>query len=86
MKILKFSTSKCIPCKNMKNVLLHYKMNHPSIEIEEIEDDFDRMSLLKIRTVPYLIIENNDKKITHSGEISYHEFCELVKPLEDEKS
>lgn len=66
IKILKFYTKTCMPCKMMMPILDSLKKKYPDIEILEMDAEFLAIETLNefgVTNVPTLIIYNNDKEI-----------------------
>ena len=68
MKIIKFFTQECAPCKVMKHIIDKLISNHPEIEYEEVDCTYEVPNkwAQEIRSVPTIIIISDlgvDKKI-----------------------
>lgn len=85
MKIIKFYTDTCGPCKVMKPVFDKLVSNHPEIEYQEINcsDAIPDEYTQTVRSVPTILIKRDgkpDEKIV--GIRSYEELEKLINVVE----
>lgn len=90
LKLLKFSTSWCGPCKLQKE---EFKNNPPSIDLQEIDVDsgdpkvIELMSKYRIMSVPTMIIVNSEgeSQIRFTGYISSSKIEEAINNIQNTK-
>ena len=81
MKLLKFYASWCAPCKNLTLVIEGVK-DQIDVEIQEvnIEEDFELSQQYGIRSVPTLVLVDDDgkeiKKV--SGTMNENQFLQFI--------
>lgn len=82
IRIEKYSSSTCIPCKAYKNTMDIFKFNNPEVEVEEIEDAPERFSAAGIRSVPTTIFyKDGVEKCRFSGALNMSTLEEKIKEL-----
>lgn len=85
IKIEKYSSKNCIPCKSYKNTIEIFKFSYPEIEIEEIEDNQEIFSEKNIRSVPTTIFYKDNIEICRLiGVLSMSTLEDKVKELKAE--
>jgi len=69
MKIIKFSTTWCGPCKAYKPIWESVKEKHPEIIWSELdaEENVDEATQFKVRAVPFTIFIDGDKSKSVAG-------------------
>ena len=80
MKLIKFYTQTCGPCKVMKPVVDKLISNHPEIEYEEIDctDGVPDEWAHSVRNVPTILIIKNDKPNERVVGIKTYEYLESM--------
>lgn len=80
MKLIKFYTKTCGPCKAMKPVVDKLVANHPEIEYEEIDctNEVPDEWVQSIRHVPTILIIKEDKSIEKIVGIKTYEYLESM--------
>ena len=78
MKVLKIYSKTCGPCKVLENNLQLAGIPHESIDIESIQGE-DIIAKYEIRTVPTLILVDDDGKVIkrHTGLLGVQELKEF---------
>lgn len=68
IKVIKFSTEYCAPCKALQPVFNKVKVNFPGIIFEEINVDVDSAATLKygVGSVPTIIVEKNGEVVART--------------------
>lgn len=63
MKIIKFYTQYCVPCKMMKPIVDKFISDHPEIEYEEIDctEEVPQEWVNEVKSVPTIIIMKDNK-------------------------
>ena len=79
MRIIKISSMTCTSCIIMNNVMNKIKNNY-SVEVEELDYDFDDISMYNVgKILPVIIFYNGDKEIKRiEGEHSYNEVERII--------
>lgn len=80
MKLIKFYTQTCGPCKVMKPVVDKLISNHPEIEYEEIDctDGVPDEWAQSVRNVPTILIIKKDKPNERIVGIKTYEYLESM--------
>lgn len=82
IRIEKYGSSTCIPCKAYKNTMDIFKFNNPEVVVEEIEDDPERFSAAGIRSVPTTIFyKDGVEKCRFSGALNMSTLEGKIKEL-----
>lgn len=82
MKIIKYSGKNCVRCKLLDKILKHMDLEKICDTIY-MEDEGEQSFIDKgIMTLPTIIIKNNDKEITLSGQILPQDITDAIKNLE----
>ena len=83
MRIVKITSMTCSSCIIMNNVMNKVKNNY-SVEVEELDYDFDDIEEYNVgKILPVIIFYNGDKEIKRlEGEHSYSEIEEIIKDEE----
>jgi thioredoxin-like negative regulator of GroEL len=65
IKVIKFSTEYCAPCKALQPVFNKVKANFPGIIFEEINVDVDSAATIKygVGSVPTIVVEKNGQVV-----------------------
>jgi len=81
MKLIKFSASWCAPCKQLSTVIGSIKDQLPEVVEVDVEKDFELASKYNIRSVPVLVLEDNDGNFIRrmAGYQSAEKLLEFVK-------
>ncbi len=81
MKLIKFYTQTCVPCKMLKPIIEKLLVNHPEVQYEEIDctDEVPKEWAQTIRSVPtVIIIKANEPNIQIVGLHSYEYYDNLL--------
>lgn len=78
MKLIKFYTKTCTPCKLMKPIIDRLVENHPELEYEEVDctDSVPDEWAQSVRSVPTIIIVKEDKPNEKAVGIKTYEYLE----------
>jgi thiol:disulfide interchange protein len=66
IKIIKFGANWCTPCRVYENILKEVKVDHPEVEIKEVnvEDESDEVTALvnkyHVRNIPLTVFQFSD--------------------------
>ena len=79
MKIIKIGSMTCTSCIIMNNVINKIKNNY-SVEVEELDYDFDDIEKYNVgKILPVMIFYNNDREVKRvEGEHSYNEIERII--------
>lgn len=84
MKLLFFHSSWCGPCKALVPIIEELKNNYEVIDIDVDEAEDTTLMKYKIRSIPVLVLEDNEGKEIwrHVGSISKAELESKIKEYE----
>jgi len=65
IKVIKFGSTWCVPCKRLNPILNQIKSEYPSVIFEDVDVDNDSKRAIEynIRGVPTLIFEKNGEVV-----------------------
>ena len=74
MKLLHFKAAWCSPCKNLSKLLENVKFPYER-QIIDIDEDIETALIYNVRSVPMLILVNDDNDIiqSHTGMLTVSE-------------
>jgi thiol-disulfide isomerase/thioredoxin len=63
MKVFKFFSPHCAPCKQLGAEFDKLKEQYPSLEVIDVDitEDFEQAVMFKVRTVPTVVTEDGNK-------------------------
>ena len=83
MKLIKFSSTWCGPCKIMNGLLQHHKI-YDKFEHVDVDENAELVAQYKIRGVPTIILADDDGNVVRSisGNATADQLIALVKEAE----
>lgn len=85
IRLIKFGAAWCGPCRVYENILKELKVDHPEVEIKEVnvEDGSDEVTSLiekyKVQNIPLTIIQYSDgSEVRKVGLISRQDLEQLI--------
>lgn len=86
IKILKFGSTWCGPCKTIAPIFEQIKKDNPEVEIIsiDIDDDVDKSNEYGIRNIPTVIFEKDGEIVEKlSGSMPLHKYQEVIEKYND---